>query len=362
MNFHNILTLEQQSDIEGDVSNAEIKNAVWDCGTDKAPAPDGFSFGFYRRFWYLIEKGVCDAVKYFFYHGEFPNGYAGLFHGLQLGDSANLSHMFYADDAVFVGQWSEGGIMSKTNAWNDVVDKVKNRLSKWKMKMLSIGGGAEQQQLEEMLTLVNSISLAPMADKMYWDLDSAGDFSVASVRKMIDDRWLTRSDSKTRWINYIPIKINVLTWKIMSNAIPSGFNISKMGICISCIKSVLCDEGIETTSHLLFSCSFVRSVYRLISFWWDIPERLVEDYEGSLGWMDNIKLPHKNKKFLEGIFYIMWWLLWNFRNKTIFETKAPLKVSFFDNVVSKSFLWCRHRCKASFNLNDWLKNPNLIVL
>nr|GFB57043.1 RNA-directed DNA polymerase, eukaryota [Tanacetum cinerariifolium] len=115
---------------------------------------------------------------------------AGLFHGLQLGALANLSHMFYADDAVFVGQWSEGnikslvhvletfnlisglkinmrksriirvhvnrnkvnmaaqqlgclvlkasfiylgsmvgGIMSKTNAWNDVVDKVRNRLS-----------------------------------------------------------------------------------------------------------------------------------------------------------------------------------------------------------------------------------------
>nr|GFB20329.1 transposon TX1 putative 149 kDa protein [Tanacetum cinerariifolium] len=26
-----------------------LKRAVWDCGVDKAPWPDGFTFGFYRR-------------------------------------------------------------------------------------------------------------------------------------------------------------------------------------------------------------------------------------------------------------------------------------------------------------------------
>ncbi|GKB84117.1 hypothetical protein Tco_0956389 [Tanacetum coccineum] len=63
MSFPNMLSNEQQRDLECEVSNAEIKKAVWDCGTDKAPGPDGFSFCFYRRFWYLIEKDVCDAVR-----------------------------------------------------------------------------------------------------------------------------------------------------------------------------------------------------------------------------------------------------------------------------------------------------------
>nr|GEU73959.1 RNA-directed DNA polymerase, eukaryota, reverse transcriptase zinc-binding domain protein [Tanacetum cinerariifolium] len=40
---------------------------------------------------------------------------ARLFQGLQLGGSVNLSHMFFADDAVFVGQWSEGNINSLMN-------------------------------------------------------------------------------------------------------------------------------------------------------------------------------------------------------------------------------------------------------
>nr|GEY81823.1 RNA-directed DNA polymerase, eukaryota, reverse transcriptase zinc-binding domain protein [Tanacetum cinerariifolium] len=41
--------LEQNDDLEREVSNEEIKRAVWDCGIDKAPRPDGFTFGFYRR-------------------------------------------------------------------------------------------------------------------------------------------------------------------------------------------------------------------------------------------------------------------------------------------------------------------------
>nr|GEU91829.1 RNA-directed DNA polymerase, eukaryota, reverse transcriptase zinc-binding domain protein [Tanacetum cinerariifolium] len=47
---------------------------VWDCGTDKAPGPDGFTFRFYWYFWYLIDNDVYNAVKYFFMHGEIPKG------------------------------------------------------------------------------------------------------------------------------------------------------------------------------------------------------------------------------------------------------------------------------------------------
>ncbi|GJZ66534.1 RNA-directed DNA polymerase, eukaryota [Tanacetum coccineum] len=52
----------------------EIKKAVWDCGVDKSPGPDGFTFGFYKRFWSLIEKDVLAAVKYFFHYSRIPKG------------------------------------------------------------------------------------------------------------------------------------------------------------------------------------------------------------------------------------------------------------------------------------------------
>nr|GFB50336.1 cysteine-rich receptor-like protein kinase [Tanacetum cinerariifolium] len=47
---------------------------MWDCGSDKSPGPDGFSFSFFRHFWSTIEKDIFEAVDYFFTNGDTPNG------------------------------------------------------------------------------------------------------------------------------------------------------------------------------------------------------------------------------------------------------------------------------------------------
>nr|GFA33398.1 transposon TX1 uncharacterized [Tanacetum cinerariifolium] len=246
-----------------------------DCGSDKSPGPDGFSFSFFRHFWSTIEKDIFEAVDCFFTNGDMPNGCnsnfialiskiidanmvkdfrpislirclykvipkiltnrlvnvigdlvnkvqsafvaerqildgpfilnervvdRGLFTGIKLNSLVSLSHLFYADDAIFIGQWSElnidtlvqvlecfyrayglrinmckskimgvnvedgkiqnaasklrclvlknpftylgtkvGESMSRKKAWKKVVDKVLSHLSKWKTKTLSIG-------------------------------------------------------------------------------------------------------------------------------------------------------------------------------------------------------------------------------
>ncbi|GJZ16276.1 RNA-directed DNA polymerase, eukaryota, reverse transcriptase zinc-binding domain protein [Tanacetum coccineum] len=60
--------------MERRISKEEVKRAVWDCGVDKSPGPDGFSFSFYRHFWPVIKKDVFEAVDYFFMYGEILNG------------------------------------------------------------------------------------------------------------------------------------------------------------------------------------------------------------------------------------------------------------------------------------------------
>nr|GEX99612.1 RNA-directed DNA polymerase, eukaryota [Tanacetum cinerariifolium] len=65
---------DQQIDLEGEVTKDEIKRAVWDCGIDKAPGPDGYTFGFYKKFWYLIGNDVYEAIIYFFTFGVIPKG------------------------------------------------------------------------------------------------------------------------------------------------------------------------------------------------------------------------------------------------------------------------------------------------
>ncbi|GJX54000.1 RNA-directed DNA polymerase, eukaryota [Tanacetum coccineum] len=72
LNFTNSLSNEQKEDLEQDITKEEVKRAVWDCGVDKSPGPDGFSFYFYRHFWSMIEDDVFGAVEYFFINGDIP--------------------------------------------------------------------------------------------------------------------------------------------------------------------------------------------------------------------------------------------------------------------------------------------------
>ncbi|GJW27542.1 RNA-directed DNA polymerase, eukaryota [Tanacetum coccineum] len=533
MNFPKTISIDQQTELEGAVSKEEVKKAVWDCGSDKSPGPDGFSFGFYRKFWTCIENDVFAAVNYFFTFGDIPKGCnacfialipkvhdanlvkdfrpisligsiykiiakilanrlvgvlgdivneskkkqslifkvdfekaydsvrwdflddvlkkfgfgnkwcdwiqkclrssrgsiiingspteefqffkglkqgdplspflfilimeslhlsfqsvvdVGLFKGIHLSPLVNLSHMFYADDAVFVGQWCDdnintlvhvlecffrasglrinmskskimgvnvgddkikvaasklgclilntpftylgtkvGGNMSRVQAWTEIIDKVKSRLSNWKLKSLSIGGrltllksvlgsipifhmsifkvpltvlrslesircqffnGHELKSNKSSWVKWNSVLAAKekgglgvsslfalnraLLMKWFWRFYSHNDslwsrvikaiygvdgerdrgkFSVASIRRFIDDQRLLTVDSKTLWIKSVPIKVNILAWKIKLEALPTRFNISRR-VSIFVILDSAKEYGVSNFSKL----------------------------------------------------------------------------------------------------------------
>ncbi|GKA93469.1 RNA-directed DNA polymerase, eukaryota [Tanacetum coccineum] len=72
--FPNRLNPEQASDLESPVTRDEIRNAVWSCGENKSPGPDGFTFEFFRKFWNVIGSDFCIAVEWFFDRGSFAIG------------------------------------------------------------------------------------------------------------------------------------------------------------------------------------------------------------------------------------------------------------------------------------------------
>ncbi|GJY65385.1 RNA-directed DNA polymerase, eukaryota, partial [Tanacetum coccineum] len=572
--FPTRLSSDQVEELERDVSYDEVKGAIWDCGTNKSPGPDGFSFEFYRKYWSFIDQDIFMAVKDFFMNGCFPRGCnysfialilkiqdakfvkdfrpisliesvykiiakilanrlclvlpylisdvqsafvsnrqildgpfilneliswckhknfngmifkvdfekafdsvkwdyldktlkafgfgqkwctwiggclknamgsvlvngnpssefqffkglkqgdplshflfilimemlhlsfmrilnVGLYNGISLNDSFTISHLFYADDVVFVGEWNDtniytllnvlkcfylasglkinlhksklmgigvntsvvetaanliscsilsspfnylgvkvGSNMSRISSWDDVVSKVSSRLSKWKLKSLSIAlfgnhgalgkplrmyrrsnwidiihaiqslndkgdiafkdqfkrlytldvrksisvadklghpsiyhsfrrlprGGIEQEILNLLCSKVDAFVLPNMDDQWSWSLEGLGVFSVKSSRNLIDDKVLPKADVPTRWINVLPIKVNVFAWKVFLDKLPTRSNLSLRGVDIPSINCPICNLAVESSSHIFFSCPVARKVWNFFCF------------------------------------------------------------------------------------------------
>ncbi|GJV57068.1 hypothetical protein Tco_1458073 [Tanacetum coccineum] len=188
--FSTQLTLDKIDDLKRNVTYDEIKRAVWDYGSIKSPGLDGFTIEFLRRYWNLIDQDVLDTTQ-------------------DVEVVKDFRPISLIDDAVFVGEWDKsnlitivnvlkcfflasglkinlhksklmgigipqddvnmaanfigcnistmpfnylgvkvGVIMSRSSSWEDVLAKNPSRLTKWKLKTLSIGGR---------LTLINSV-------------------------------------------------------------------------------------------------------------------------------------------------------------------------------------------------------------
>ncbi|GKD88982.1 RNA-directed DNA polymerase, eukaryota [Tanacetum coccineum] len=61
--------------MESEVSLEEIKEVVWDCGSDKLPGLDRFTFGFIKRYWNLVKNAIFAAISEFFNKGDIPIGF-----------------------------------------------------------------------------------------------------------------------------------------------------------------------------------------------------------------------------------------------------------------------------------------------
>ncbi|GKB15844.1 RNA-directed DNA polymerase, eukaryota, reverse transcriptase zinc-binding domain protein [Tanacetum coccineum] len=299
---------------------------------------------------------------------------AGLFKGIQVGSSLQVSHLFYADDVVFMGHWSEaniailffvcwdsflsrlvvygyinmlksqthgeifgskvGCLMSRIQSWSEIVNNILTRLSKWKLKTLSIGGrltllksvlekgglgvssfyalnrallfkwvwrfctqqsalwtkiikgihgedgkigglklshddllcsfrrapraGAEELQYIQLVKIMEGITLFDSKDRWRWSLEGCGEFTVASVRNLLDANSLPVVSSKTRWIKVVPIKVNIHAWKVKLDILPTRLNISKRGMDIESILCPLCEKNVESSSHIFFTCLYLE--------------------------------------------------------------------------------------------------------
>ncbi|GJU19060.1 RNA-directed DNA polymerase, eukaryota [Tanacetum coccineum] len=206
-----------------------------------------------------------------------------------------------------------------------------------------VRGGLEAQQLDHLMGLIESTLLSNSEDRWVWDLNGDGVFRVKDVRNLLDETFLPKADTPTRWIKCIPIKVNVFVWKALQDRLPTRSNLVRRNILIDSLSCPICDGEPEDSSHLFFRCCLARDVTRLVCRWWDLDFHSFNSYTDWQGWFKQLRLGAKSKEVLEGVFYVSWWSLWNFRNHLLFADSNPRKDAIFDEIVLRSFNWCLAR-------------------
>lgn len=103
-------------------------------------------------------------------------------------------------------------------------------------------GGVESTQWEEMLELLDSVQLTSMVDRWAWTLHGTGSFTVSSARVFIDNKVLITDGEPTRWCKLIPIKVNIMAWRLSLNKLPTRMNLDARGIDVPSVLRLICGE------------------------------------------------------------------------------------------------------------------------
>ncbi|GJZ15979.1 RNA-directed DNA polymerase, eukaryota, reverse transcriptase zinc-binding domain protein [Tanacetum coccineum] len=192
--------------------------------------------------------------------------------------------------------------------------------------------GIEEDQQRSLQARIDCVILAPMLDRWCWTYEASGEFSVNSVRSFIDNSLLPKEDLAIRWVKLIPIKVNIFAWRVRLDSLLTRLKLSLRGVEIPSILCSLCNISVESTSHLLFSCLLARQLRSRFLRWWELEDIVLDSYEDWLVWFNNVRLSKKLKELFEGVNYVMWWLIWRFRNLVLFGDNHPRRELLFEDL------------------------------
>ncbi|GJV06477.1 RNA-directed DNA polymerase, eukaryota [Tanacetum coccineum] len=215
-----------------------------------------------------------------------------------------ISHLFYADDAMFIGNnltFTYLGVkvdanMMRVNSWNEKGFVIN---FSWELTW-TIARSLRIRSFKSihgtMVSLDNPISSSlsycsnwlfnlelqkdasvalklrkPNAALSFRRPPRSGDFSVKSAREEIDKHVLVVSSSPMRWSKVLPIKLNIFLCRMFLDRLPTRINISNRGLDIPCVLCRICEGGgLKPQAFFSFSCSMSLDLVRLLGRWWNI--------------------------------------------------------------------------------------------
>ena len=200
-------------------------------------------------------------------------------------------------------------------------------------------------ELQDVAYMLSQVSFTGSNDRWYWGEDGTGSFSVANVKDLLRLNRDVPRNHVMRWEAWVPLKVNLLAWRLEMDRIPTRIALVRRRINIMDVSCPLCDTEEESSNHVFARCGFAYEVWSMIWKWCKLDPIYVFEVEDLLLLYKNVAGPKWSKKIIRGIVMITCWAIWKERNKKVFEDSSPNVLQVVAVVKSLSFLWIKHRSR-----------------
>ncbi|XP_039688726.1 uncharacterized protein [Medicago truncatula] len=218
----------------------------------------------------------------------------------------------------------------------------------------------EEELLAECRLLLVNVSLQPLSyDVWQWQPDPSQGYTVRGAYALLTNQ-KEQQDSLCEelvWHKQVPLKVSIFAWRLIRDRLPTKSNLAYRGILNS--EACLCVSGcglLEDARHLFLSCSFFGSLWSLVRSWigfdgvdhCDISNHCAHFafYTGGL---------KARRSFLQLIWLLTMWVIWNERNNKIFKQKESSLVQLLDKVKYHSLWWLKAN-KVVFVFDDQMSS------
>ncbi|GJW54616.1 RNA-directed DNA polymerase, eukaryota, reverse transcriptase zinc-binding domain protein [Tanacetum coccineum] len=153
------------------------------------------------------------------------------------------------------------------------------------------------------------------------------------------DRYLSQSlpSSNYKWNNLLPSKVNITTWRISIQRLPTRINLDKRNVDLDSVRCPICDDALETEQHVFVSYNLAGKIWKDILNWWNIKSIVVSTLDDAINLAGKVTIKASHIKFFDAVVQTTLWLLWRYRNEFVFSAKRP-KIELLLNDVKFFFI------------------------
>ncbi|CAL9216766.1 unnamed protein product, partial [Arabidopsis halleri] len=338
-----LITQEMNSNLISIPEKAEIRAAVFDIHSDKAPGPDGFSAGFYQAYWDVI--GILAGREIL---------RRGLGWSIGSGSSINVwsePWLSSISPSTPIGPPSSS---NSTLVVKDLISPVP--VQAHALRALALGRpcispstkdwdlNAIRLHLPHYEAPIRNLILSShnQEDSLVWLPAKSGLYTTKSGYALakLNNQNLSPCDFNWQgiiWNTKTTPKIKMFLWKLLIKALPPGSTLAARGL----ISSVTCKRcgGQEDAIHLLLTCPFAARVWELaLVLFKPCPSSVQDPFSLLKAAKKMITLPPVGLS-LSPLFPWIWWHLWKARNYLLYEDKVWSDSEVLDKAISDARSW-----------------------